>query len=76
MATMQLNVVKEARSREAIESQITQWQENVERFRLDQLRLHTYIACLTAAPIPNAKVYDKIHFSVNCYFELYSMSDF
>ena len=56
MASLHLATVTDQRSRQAIEKQMNQWEENLEKLYIDQHRLKCYTASLQGAELPNAKV--------------------
>ena len=56
MALMHLATVSDTRSRQAIERQLNQWDENLEKFYVDHYRLRCYSASLQGAELPNPKV--------------------
>lgn len=56
MAELQLTVVKDPRSRQAIIKQINQWDENLEKLYIEQYRLRCYISSLQGTELPNPKV--------------------
>ncbi len=56
MAELQLGVVSDALGRAQIESQIAQWDDNLERLHCEQFRLRCYMASLQNGELPNPKV--------------------
>ena len=56
MADLQLTVVSDPRSKQAIEKQIAQWDENLEKLYIEQFRLRCYMSSLQGAELPNPKV--------------------
>ncbi|XP_071133546.1 protein still life, isoform SIF type 1-like isoform X4 [Mytilus edulis] len=56
MAELQLTVVTDPRSRQAIIKQIAQWEENLEKLYIEQYRLRCYISTLQGSELPNPKV--------------------
>ena len=56
MAELQLSVVGDPGSKLQIESQIRQWEENLERLHCEQFRLRCYMASLQNGELPNPKV--------------------
>lgn len=56
MAGLQLNVVTDPRSKQAIDKQIAQWDENLEKLYIEQFRLRCYVASLQGSELPNPKV--------------------
>ncbi|XP_022081626.1 protein still life, isoform SIF type 1-like isoform X2 [Acanthaster planci] len=55
MAELQLTVVTQTKNRQAIVSQIAQWDQNLERFHLELYRLRCYMASLQGSELPNPK---------------------
>ncbi|KAK7904806.1 hypothetical protein WMY93_017413 [Mugilogobius chulae] len=55
MAELQLTVVHDPKNRKAIENQIQQWEQNLERFNLDLFRVRCYLASLQGGELPNPK---------------------
>uniref|UniRef100_A0A3P8YDI2 TIAM Rac1 associated GEF 2a n=1 Tax=Esox lucius TaxID=8010 RepID=A0A3P8YDI2_ESOLU len=55
MAELQLSVVSDQRNRKAIESQIQQWEQNLEKFNVDLFRMRCYLASLQGTELPNPK---------------------
>ncbi|XP_066103925.1 rho guanine nucleotide exchange factor TIAM2 isoform X1 [Saccopteryx bilineata] len=55
MAELQLSVVSDPKNRKAIENQIQQWEQNLERFHMDLFRLRCYLASLQGGELPNPK---------------------
>ncbi|TRY92111.1 hypothetical protein DNTS_009354 [Danionella cerebrum] len=55
MAELQLSVVHDSKNRKAIENQIQQWEQNLERFNMDLFRLRCYLASLQGGELPNPK---------------------
>jgi T-lymphoma invasion and metastasis-inducing protein 1 len=49
-------VVSDALGRAQIESQIAQWDDNLERLHCEQFRLRCYMASLQNGELPNPKV--------------------
>lgn len=56
MAELQLTVVSDPRSRQAIIKQIHQWEENLEKLYIEQYRLRCYSASIQGSELPNPKV--------------------
>ncbi|XP_060603385.1 protein still life, isoform SIF type 1-like isoform X2 [Ruditapes philippinarum] len=56
MAELQLTVVSDPRSRQAIIKQIRQWEENIEKLYIEQYRLRCYSASIQGSELPNPKV--------------------
>ena len=56
MAGLQLTVVTDPRSKAAIDKQIAQWDENLEKLYIEQYRLRCYMASLQGSELPNPKV--------------------
>ncbi|KAM9777823.1 rho guanine nucleotide exchange factor TIAM2 [Neosynchiropus ocellatus] len=55
MAELQLTIVNEPKNRKAIENQIQQWEQNLERFNMDLFRMRCYLASLQGGELPNPK---------------------
>ncbi|XP_028460482.1 T-lymphoma invasion and metastasis-inducing protein 2 [Perca flavescens] len=55
MAELQLSVIKEPRNRKAVESQIQQWDQNLEKLNLDLFRVRCYLSSLQGGELPNPK---------------------
>uniref|UniRef100_A0A665VRV9 TIAM Rac1 associated GEF 2a n=1 Tax=Echeneis naucrates TaxID=173247 RepID=A0A665VRV9_ECHNA len=55
MAELQLTVVNDSKNRRAIENQIQQWEQNLERFNMDLFRMRCYLASLQGGELPNPK---------------------
>ncbi|XP_029352626.1 T-lymphoma invasion and metastasis-inducing protein 2 [Echeneis naucrates] len=55
MAELQLSVIKEQKNRKAVESQIKQWEQNLEKLHLDLFRLKCYLSSLQGSELPNPK---------------------
>ncbi|XP_027135207.1 T-lymphoma invasion and metastasis-inducing protein 2 [Larimichthys crocea] len=55
MAELQLSVIKEPKNRKAVESQIQQWEQNLEKLNLDLFRLRCYLSSLQGSELPNPK---------------------
>ncbi|XP_035851594.1 T-lymphoma invasion and metastasis-inducing protein 2-like isoform X2 [Sander lucioperca] len=55
MAELQLSVIREPRNRKAVESQIQQWEQNLEKLNLDLFRLRCYQSSLQGGELPNPK---------------------
>ncbi|XP_044024082.1 rho guanine nucleotide exchange factor TIAM2 isoform X2 [Siniperca chuatsi] len=55
MAELQLSVIKEQKNRKAVESQIQQWDQNLEKLNLDLFRLRCYLSSLQGSELPNPK---------------------
>ncbi|XP_009291564.1 rho guanine nucleotide exchange factor TIAM2 isoform X2 [Danio rerio] len=55
MAELQLSVVGDPKNRKAIENQIQQWEQNLERFNMDLFRMRCYLASLQGGELPNPK---------------------
>ncbi len=56
MAELQMNAVLDSKSKQAIEKQIQQWDENLEKLYMEQYRLRCYMASLQGSDLPNPKV--------------------
>ncbi|XP_062324916.1 rho guanine nucleotide exchange factor TIAM2 isoform X1 [Osmerus eperlanus] len=55
MAELQLTVVHDPKNRKAIENQIQQWEQNLEKFNMDLFRMRCYLASLQGGELPNPK---------------------
>ncbi|KAJ8393018.1 hypothetical protein AAFF_G00069220 [Aldrovandia affinis] len=55
MAELQLSIISDPKNRKAIESQIQQWEQNLERFNMDLFRMRCYLASLQGCEQPNPK---------------------
>ncbi|XP_067335570.1 rho guanine nucleotide exchange factor TIAM2 isoform X2 [Channa argus] len=55
MAELQLTVVSDPKNRKAIENQIQQWEQNLEKFNMDLFRMRCYLASLQGGELPNPK---------------------
>ncbi|CAK6446496.1 unnamed protein product [Pipistrellus nathusii] len=55
MAELQLSVVSDPKNRKAIENQIQQWEQNLERFHMELFRMRCYLASLQGGELPNPK---------------------
>uniref|UniRef100_A0A3P8UIC0 TIAM Rac1 associated GEF 2 n=1 Tax=Cynoglossus semilaevis TaxID=244447 RepID=A0A3P8UIC0_CYNSE len=55
MAELQLTVVRDPKNRRAIENQIQQWEQNLEKFNMDLFRMRCYLASLQGGELPNPK---------------------
>ena len=62
MADLQLKVVCDPKNKQAIEKQIAQWNENLEKLYIEQYRLRCYMASLQGSELPNPKVRALIRF--------------
>ena len=60
MAGLQMSVVTDPKSKQAIEKQIWQWEENLEKLYMEQYRLRCYMASLQGSELPNPKVCESI----------------
>lgn len=56
MAELQQSVVTDQETRHQIQSQILQWEENLERLHCEQFRLRCYMQSLQSSELPNPKV--------------------
>jgi hypothetical protein len=56
MAGLQISVVTDPKSKQAIEKQIARWDENLEKLYMEQYRLRCYMASLQGSELPNSKV--------------------
>ncbi|KAA0708913.1 T-lymphoma invasion and metastasis-inducing protein 2 [Triplophysa tibetana] len=55
MAELQMSVISDQKNRKAIESQILQWEQNLEKFNLELYRMRCYLASLQGTELPNPK---------------------
>ncbi|XP_028653249.2 rho guanine nucleotide exchange factor TIAM2 isoform X1 [Erpetoichthys calabaricus] len=55
MAEIQLSIVSDPKNRKAIENQIQQWEQNLEKFNMDLFRIRCYLASLRGGELPNPK---------------------
>ncbi|XP_042329240.1 LOW QUALITY PROTEIN: rho guanine nucleotide exchange factor TIAM2 [Sceloporus undulatus] len=55
MAELQLSIVSDPKNRKAIENQIQQWEQNLEKFNIDLFRMRCYLASLQGGELPNPK---------------------
>ncbi|XP_053448913.1 rho guanine nucleotide exchange factor TIAM2 isoform X2 [Nycticebus coucang] len=55
MAELQLSVVSDPKNRKAIENQIQQWEQNLEKFHMELFRTRCYLASLQGGELPNPK---------------------
>ncbi|XP_041109727.1 T-lymphoma invasion and metastasis-inducing protein 2-like isoform X2 [Polyodon spathula] len=55
MGELQLATVRDPKNRKAIENQIQQWEQNLEKFNVDLFRMRCYLASLQGAELPNPK---------------------
>ncbi|XP_046615462.1 protein still life, isoform SIF type 1 isoform X3 [Neodiprion virginianus] len=55
MADLQQSVVSDAETKQQINNQIVQWEENLERLHCEQFRLRCYMASLQSGELPNPK---------------------
>lgn len=56
MADLQLSVVSEQDSKQAISSQLSGYDDSLERLHCEQFRLRCYMASLQGGELPNPKV--------------------
>lgn len=56
MAELQQSVVTDQDTRHQIQTQVLQWEENLERLHCEQFRLRCYMASLQSGELPNPKV--------------------
>lgn len=56
MADLQQSVVSDIDTKQQINNQIVQWEENLERLHCEQFRLRCYMASLQSGELPNPKV--------------------
>ncbi|KAK2864245.1 hypothetical protein Q7C36_003399 [Tachysurus vachellii] len=55
MAELQLSVITDQKNRKAVEGQIQQWEQNLERFNMELFRMRCYLASLQGSEQPNPK---------------------
>ncbi|XP_062857801.1 rho guanine nucleotide exchange factor TIAM2 isoform X2 [Trichomycterus rosablanca] len=55
MAELQLSVIADQRNRKAVEGQIQQWEQNLEKFNMELFRMRSYLASLQGTEQPNPK---------------------
>jgi len=55
MADLQQSVVSDPETKQQINNQIVQWEENLERLHCEQFRLRCYMASLQSGELPNPK---------------------
>ncbi|XP_076873915.1 rho guanine nucleotide exchange factor TIAM2 isoform X2 [Brachyhypopomus gauderio] len=55
MAELQLSVISDQKNRKAVESQIQQWEQNLEKFNVELFRTRCYLASLQGSETPNPK---------------------
>ncbi|KAI4502669.1 hypothetical protein M0802_002581 [Mischocyttarus mexicanus] len=55
MADLQQSVVSDVETKQQINNQIIQWEENLERLHCEQFRLRCYMASLQSGELPNPK---------------------
>ncbi|KAM6460759.1 rho guanine nucleotide exchange factor TIAM2 isoform 2-T2 [Liasis olivaceus] len=55
MAELQLLIVSDPKNRKAIENQIQQWEQNLEKFYMDLFKMRCYLASLQGGELPNPK---------------------
>ena len=65
MADLQLSVVSDEETKEQINNQIVQWEENLERLHIEQFRLRCYMASLQSGELPNPKVFSFRRLNLN-----------
>lgn len=65
MADLQQSVVSDVETKQQINNQIVQWEENLERLHCEQFRLRCYMASLQSGELPNPKV--RITFKISYY---------
>lgn len=66
MADLQQSVVSDPDTKQQINSQIIQWEENLERLHCEQFRLRCYMASLQNGELPNPKVYVFLFYKIVC----------
>ncbi|XP_066532797.1 rho guanine nucleotide exchange factor TIAM2 [Hoplias malabaricus] len=55
MAELQMTVISDQKNRKAVESQIQQWEQNLEKFNMELFRMRCYLASLQGTEPPNPK---------------------
>ncbi|KAI5608065.1 T-lymphoma invasion and metastasis-inducing protein 2-like [Silurus asotus] len=55
MAELQLSVITDQKNRKAVEGQIQQWEQNLEKFNMELFRTRCYLASLQGSEQPNPK---------------------
>ncbi|KAF5900291.1 T-lymphoma invasion and metastasis-inducing protein 2-like isoform X1, partial [Clarias magur] len=55
MAELQLSVITDHKNRKAVEGQIQQWEQNLEKFNMELFRMRCYLASLQGSEQPNPK---------------------
>uniref|UniRef100_A0A672ZJ63 TIAM Rac1 associated GEF 2 n=1 Tax=Sphaeramia orbicularis TaxID=375764 RepID=A0A672ZJ63_9TELE len=55
MAELQLSIIKEPKNRKAVETQIQQWEQNLEQLNLDLFQTRCYLSSLQGGELPNPK---------------------
>ncbi|XP_047657734.1 rho guanine nucleotide exchange factor TIAM2 isoform X2 [Tachysurus fulvidraco] len=55
MAELQLSVITDQKNRKAVEGQIQQWEQNLEKFNMELFRMRCYLASLQGSEQPNPK---------------------
>ncbi|TSP57642.1 T-lymphoma invasion and metastasis-inducing protein 2 [Bagarius yarrelli] len=55
MAELQLSVITDLKNRKAVEGQIQQWEQNLEKFNMELFRMRCYLASLQGSEQPNPK---------------------
>ncbi|XP_034018441.1 T-lymphoma invasion and metastasis-inducing protein 2-like isoform X2 [Thalassophryne amazonica] len=55
MAELQLSVITEQKKRRAVENQIQQWEQNLEKLNLDLFQVRCYLSSLQGSELPNPK---------------------
>lgn len=71
MAELQQSVVTDQDTRHQIQTQILQWEENLERLHCEQFRLRCYMASLQSGELPNPKVSKKKLISFVSVYQMY-----
>ena len=71
MAGLQLSVVTDPRSKQAIDKQIAQWDENLEKLYIEQYRLRCYMASLQGSELPNPKVSSRLKWDATLAEEMF-----
>ncbi|XP_056150474.1 rho guanine nucleotide exchange factor TIAM2 isoform X2 [Lampris incognitus] len=55
MAELQLSVITDPKNRKAVEGQIQQWEQNLEKLNVDLFRVRCYLSSLQGGELPNPK---------------------
>ena len=69
MAGMQAHIVSDPLSRQALDRQMTTWEENLERLYIEQFQLRCYLAALQRTEIPSSNVRTFSKFEKSIFFQ-------